>query len=113
MWPPILQRQTIDSNPGLSFCTLHGSWKKIFCPGKSWWWRELSKVCCEGEDVGWFQEALVWKIGSRDKNRFWEDTWVGRSKLITLFLRLYSLSMDQLIVGQVEEDEKKQSGIGG
>jgi len=33
-WSPILQRQFVDSNPGLSFGTLHGSWNKVFCPGK-------------------------------------------------------------------------------
>ena len=29
----------------------------------SLWWRDLSKSCGEGEDVGWFQGALWWKVG--------------------------------------------------
>jgi len=62
---------------------------------KSWWWRDLSKVYGEGVSTGWFQKAIGWKIGKRDKARFWEDTWVGHVKLKTLFSRLFSISLDQ------------------
>ena len=34
-------------------------------------------------------------IGSGDKVRFWEDVWVGNLNLKTLFLRLFSLSLNQ------------------
>jgi len=40
---------------------------------QSWWWRDLCKVCGDGEEEGWFQEALRWKVGLGDKVRFWED----------------------------------------
>jgi len=38
---------------------------------QSWWWKDLSKVYNEGGGVGWFQEAIRWKIGAGDKARFW------------------------------------------
>ena len=70
---------------------------------QSWWWRDLCKVCGDGEDQGWFQEALVGKVGSGDIIRFWEDAWVGNSKIVNLYPRLYSLSKDQRKkVGEVE-----------
>jgi len=25
---------------------------------QSWWWRDLAKVCGEGEEEGWFQKAV-------------------------------------------------------
>jgi len=32
----------------------------------------------------------------------WKDAWIGRSNLVTLYPRLYSLSMDQgITVGEV------------
>jgi len=64
-----------------------GKWKEIlvskYCTGAvrsqdsgnrhSWWWRDLSKACGEGEGDGWFQKSIAWKVGSGDKVRFWED----------------------------------------
>ena len=62
---------------------------------QSWWWRDLTSICREGGGEGWFQDEVGWKIGSGDKIRFWEDMWVGNSKLKTLFPRLFSLSLNQ------------------
>jgi len=62
---------------------------------QSWWWRDLTRICREGGGDGWFQDEVGWKIGSGDKIRFWEDVWVGNSKLKTLFPRLFSLSLNQ------------------
>ena len=39
----------------------------------SWWWKDLSKVCEEGEEEGWFHKRVAWKVGAGDKVRFWED----------------------------------------
>ena len=62
---------------------------------QSWWWRDIQKVCKEGEGSGWFQQQLGWKIGRGDKVRFWEDVWVGNNNLKTLFPRIFSLSLNQ------------------
>jgi len=35
-------------------------------------------------------ESWIW-----DKVRFWEDDWLGRGNLISMYPRLFSLSMDQ------------------
>jgi len=40
---------------------------------QSWWWRDLKKVCREGEGDGWFQKEVGWNVGCGDKARFWED----------------------------------------
>jgi len=62
---------------------------------QSWWWKDLGKVCGEGDGDGWFQEAVGWKVGSGDKARFWEDVWIRNVNLKTLFPRLYSVSLNQ------------------
>ena len=62
---------------------------------QSWWWRDLVKVCGEGQEEGWFQKAITWRIGAGDKVRFWEDVWAERSNLKTAFPRLYSISLDK------------------
>lgn len=73
---------------------------------QSWWWRDLSMVCCEGGGAGWFQEALSWKIGAGNKARFWEDGWLDNCNLKNRFPRLFSLSLDEgLKVGEVREWE--------
>ena len=71
---------------------------------QSWWWRDLSKVCGEGEGVGWFQAIIEWKVGVGDKVRFWEDAWVSSNNFKTMFLRLYSISSNQRKkVGEIGE----------
>ena len=62
---------------------------------QSKWWRDLHKVCMEGEGVGWFHQQVVWKVGRGDKVRFWEDVRAGNSSFKTLFPRLYSISLNQ------------------
>jgi len=57
---------------------------------QSWWWRDLSKVCSEGGGEGLFQKAIGWKVGARDKVRFWEDVWIDNLNLKTAFPRMYS-----------------------
>ena len=45
---------------------------------------------------GWgrnFEEALIWKVGTGKEVLFWEDNWVGRGALKTVFPMLYSLSV--------------------
>jgi len=76
---------------------------------QSWWWRDLVKVCEPDGDGGWFQKEVGWKLGCRDKVRFWEDIWNGNSSLKILFPRLYSLSLNQ---GQkVEEMGRWDDGV--
>ena len=71
---------------------------------QSWWWRDLQKVCTEGEGVGWFQHQLAWRLGSGDKAKFWEDVWIGNSNFKTLYPRLFSLSLNPgLKVNEVGE----------
>jgi len=62
---------------------------------KSWWWRDLDKVCREGGGDGCFQAEIGWKLGRGDKAKFWEDVWVGNNNLKTLFPILHSLSSNQ------------------
>jgi len=62
---------------------------------QSWWWRDLLKVCREGEGEGWFHKEIGWKLGCGDKIRLWEDVWIGNCNLKTLFPKLYSLSLNQ------------------
>jgi len=62
---------------------------------QSWWWRDLQKVCGEGEGDGWFHKEVGWKIGCGDKVRFWEDVWSGNSSFKDLYPRLYSVSLNQ------------------
>ena len=69
--------------------------------GHSWWWRDLEKICREGNGVGWFQQAVKWNVRSRDLVRFWEDPWINDNKLKDLFPRLYSISLNQgMTVGE-------------
>jgi len=56
----------------------------------SWWWRDLSKSRGEGQDGGWFQGAVWWRVGSEDKARLWEDVWVGSCTLKVLYPRMFS-----------------------
>ena len=74
---------------------------------KSWWWRDLFKVCREGGGDGWFKEELGWKLGGEDKVKFWENMWVDNTNLKTLFPRLYSLSLNQ---GQKVEEVSEWEG---
>jgi len=62
---------------------------------QSWRWKDLGKVCGEGDGDGWFQEAVGWKVGRGDKARFWEDVWIENVNLKTLFPRLYFVSLNQ------------------
>ena len=67
----------------------------------SWWWKDLEKICREGNGVGWFQQAVKWNVRSRDLVRFWEDPWINDNKLKDLFPRLYSISLNQgMTVGE-------------
>ncbi|XP_068471476.1 uncharacterized protein [Phaseolus vulgaris] len=67
----------------------------------SWWWRDLEEICREGNDVGWFQQAVTWNVRSGDLVRFWEDPWVNNNNLKELYPRLFSLSLNQeMTVGE-------------
>jgi len=36
----------------------------------SWWWRDLSKACDEGEGEGWFHKFVAWKVDPGIKSGF-------------------------------------------
>jgi len=38
--------------------------------GESRWWKDLSKVCANGEDKDWFEEKITWKVRSRNRILF-------------------------------------------
>ena len=52
-------------------------------------------MCGEESSSGWFHKEIVWKIGVGDKVRFWEDSWFNNNSLKSVYLMLYSLSVDQ------------------
>jgi len=62
---------------------------------QSWRWRDIIKVCGEGEQEGWFHKAVGWKVGDGGIARFWEDVWLQNNCIKTLYPRLYALSLDQ------------------
>jgi len=69
---------------------------------QSWWWRDLEKICKDGNGVGWFQQAVTWNVKSGDSVRFWEDPWTNDNNLKELFPRLFSLSLNQgMTVGEI------------
>lgn len=47
------------------------------------------------EDKKWFGKTIGWKIGLRERIRFWEDKWVGDDNLGHNFPRLHFISIDQ------------------
>ena len=54
----------------VSKCSMESNLRQLPVKFQSRWWRDLSKTCGEGEESGWFQAALHWKVGSGDKVRF-------------------------------------------
>jgi len=62
---------------------------------QSWWWRDLEKICREGNGEGWFQQAVTWNVRSGDLVHFWEDPWVNNKSLKELYPRLFSLYLNQ------------------
>ena len=61
----------------------------------SWWWRDLSKACCEGEGNGWFRNETGWRVGAGDTISFWNGICGGNKSLKDAFPRLFSISLDQ------------------
>jgi len=45
-------------------------WSQILVKFQSWWWKDLHKVCTDGEGGGWFQQQLAWRLGGGDKAKF-------------------------------------------
>ena len=55
----------------------------------------MFKDCGEDKGDDWFSKEIGWKLGCRDKVKFWEDIWTGNSNLKTMYTRLFSLSLNQ------------------
>ena len=32
---------------------------------QSRWWKDLAKVCGEGDEEDWFHKAILWRVGER------------------------------------------------
>jgi len=39
----------------------------------SWWWRDIRKICGGRQITNWFDRNIIWKMGIRNKIKFWED----------------------------------------
>ena len=58
----------------------YDSWHGLLREGellpKSLWWKDLKKICGGNGRARWFDEGIDWKVGSREKTRFWLDEWL-------------------------------------
>jgi hypothetical protein len=53
------------------------------------WWID---ICSLDKDADWFVRAVVKKVGSGNKTKFWIDTWIGEQPLRERFPRLFEIS---------------------
>ena len=59
----------------------------------SLWWRDLKLAIHNPQYETALQGGIVWKVGSGDKIRFWEDRWLdGDTTLLAKYPRLYLIS---------------------
>jgi len=56
------------------------------------WWSDLAKASLSDQGANWFNQNLGWKVGSREKIKFWEDEWLTNGQLKTRYERLYNNS---------------------
>ena len=60
------------------------------------WWRDIKLALHHPTHQSVFQEGIVWKVGSGDKIKFWEDRWLdGDTTLLAKYPRLYVNSYQQ------------------
>jgi len=86
----------------------YGSWRdmRVTMEDKKsyFWWRDLSKICHDGNETNWFDNRIRWKLGNGKRIRLWEDKWIGELPLIQEFprLKLLSLNADSVVCEVVE-----------
>ena len=64
--------------------------------GQSIWWRDLKLMFQHPQHGVTMSNTILWKVGSRGKFKFWEDTWLGgEDTLLQRYPRLYIISSQQ------------------
>lgn len=58
----------------------------------SLWWRDLCSMCYGEVHGKWFNESICRRIGNGKEVAFWNENWVDRGELSSLFPRLFTLS---------------------
>jgi len=56
------------------------------------WWNDLFKVSLSDQGDNWFNLNMVWKVGSGEKVKFWEDEWLANGQLKVRYERIYNNS---------------------
>jgi len=56
------------------------------------WWLDLFKVSISDQGVNWFNQNMVWKVGSTVKVKFWEDEWLTIGQIRVRYERIYNNS---------------------
>jgi len=62
---------------------------------QSGWLSDLCRVCADGDTYNWFKKQTITKVDSRNRNKFWEEKWVGEARLKERFERLLSILNDK------------------
>ena len=63
---------------------------------ESLWWQDLKSVFQQSQEGNFFQNGIIWRVGCRDRVRFWEDKWNDDdTPLILKYPRLYHISCQQ------------------
>ena len=63
---------------------------------ESLWWRDLKSINHHPQLGQQLNKSISWKVGCRDKFKFWEDNWTGgENSLAVVFPRLYTISVQQ------------------
>jgi len=52
-------------------------------------WKDLTKV---EQGDNWFNSNMVWKVGSGEKVKFWEDEWLANGQLKEQYEKIYNNS---------------------
>ena len=78
----------------------YGGWRGLdeaSCDNNaSIWWRDLKFVLHHPIHQNVFQDGIIWKVGSGDKIKFWEDRWLdGEITFLAKYPRLYLNSCQQ------------------
>jgi len=72
----------------------YGSWRSLeeMKSGRveSYWWTDLRQACGLREGNTWFEESVIWRVGSGNRIKFWEDVWIANRPLKEVYPRLYS-----------------------
>ncbi|KHN48142.1 hypothetical protein glysoja_036698, partial [Glycine soja] len=78
----------------------YGGWRNLNdaprINSESIWWKDLKMVAQHPQYGQILKNSTLWKVGCRDKFKFWEDNWMGGvGTLIEKYPRLYTISSQQ------------------